>query len=129
MSTIKPADGRAAADALDSALPAEGEHAERSGGPSFRETLAGPSPAQANREPDPAGVAASGASGSSVLAEAVRAGALTPDQAIEQLVERAAAAVSRSLSEAQRAELRAVLFEAVQSDPALRELREAIGPT
>jgi uncharacterized protein with von Willebrand factor type A (vWA) domain len=64
------------------------------------------------------------------LAQAVRSGALTPEQAVDQLVERAMAATGAAgaLSQSQQAELRALLLEAVQIDPALRDLRDAIGP-
>lgn len=51
---------------------------------------------------------------------------MTPDQALDRLVERAVGGVSASLSSAQQAELRTALLEALQIDPALRELRDAI---
>jgi hypothetical protein len=63
----------------------------------------------------------------SELAQAVRAGSVNAEQAIERLVERAVGGMGRALSAAQRAELTAVLREAVQNDPALRELRDSLG--
>ncbi|MFI5309085.1 MAG: hypothetical protein ACHQ53_17145 [Polyangiales bacterium] len=61
------------------------------------------------------------------LAQAVKSGALSADRALEQLVERAAGSMAGKLSPAQRAELTAVLQTALQSDPALRALRESLG--
>jgi hypothetical protein len=128
MTSIKPPDGRSPAGGIG---PATGRNAhpatdapERAG-PSFRETLQGPSEASAK----PAAAPTSGAPNADVvgeLAHAVRTGALSADQAIERLVERVVGGAARGLSEAQRAELATVLREAVNSDPALRELREAL---
>lgn len=56
----------------------------------------------------------------------MRSGALSAEQAIDRLVERTLAGVGAGLSEAQRAELGAVLRSALESDPALSELRDAV---
>jgi hypothetical protein len=123
MTSIKPPDGRPSA--VPPAGAGEAGSAERAGGPSFREALEraggavqaeGTAPAQTSVAADPVGE----------LARAVRSGALSAEQAIERLVERAVAAVGGQLSAAQRSELNAVLHEALQSDPALRELRDAV---
>ncbi|MDD9938267.1 MAG: hypothetical protein OXT09_31945 [Myxococcales bacterium] len=130
MTSIKPPDGKppagvpAAGDATDGPTETEGV------GPSFQEVLeGGPSGAAAGAEGAAAAPEASGAAAAdpiAELAEAVRSGALSADQAIDQLVERAAGQMSAQLSEAQRAELVAVLREAVESDPALRALRDSV---
>jgi hypothetical protein len=72
---------------------------------------------------------ASGARASDPIAElarAVRAGAVSKEQALEQLIERAAAGVQHTLSAPQREELVAVLRSSLQTDPALSALREAL---
>src|SRR5262249_15270272 len=105
-----------------------GAEAPERPGASFRDKLEGPgasSPAQA-------GAAAAVANAANTrpiaeLAEAVRAGALSSEQAIERRVERSIGGVAHGLSLAQRAELTQVLREALANDPALRELRDAIG--
>ena len=51
---------------------------------------------------------------------------LQPDQAVQQLVERALGGIAGKLSEAQRLELTAVLRQALENDPALTELRKAV---
>ena len=129
MTSIKPPDGRSPASPLGPTAGREAEGAEKTTGPGFRELLEGTRPADAagTAVTSTTGTAATSADPVGALARAVRAGAISPQQAIEQLVERAASGVGRSLSEAQRAELVTVLREAVQTDPALRELREAIG--
>jgi hypothetical protein len=123
MTTIKPPDGRNPADRLGStgATP----HAPVGEGPSFREVL-GPASSEGATSTE-VGAAASSATDPAALAQAVRAGALTPDQALDRLVERAVAGAGGGLSAAQQGELRSVLREALQADPALRELRDALG--
>jgi hypothetical protein len=132
MSSIKPPDGRLPAAPLGPTGNRElggPEGAEKAGGPAFRELLEGARPVDAGQ----AAAAQAGAAGSvgtdpiHALAQAVRAGAISPQQALDQLVERAASGVASGLSQAQRAELVVVLRTALESDPALRELRDAIG--
>ncbi len=128
MSSIKPPDGRSSPIATGTADgSSEPGAADRAGGPSFREALD-----QAGGAERSQGVSAGATAGAvtadpiSELAQAVRAGALSPEQAIERLVDRAVSAVGAQLSQAERAELGAVLRSALQSDPALSELRDAV---
>ena len=60
------------------------------------------------------------------IATAVGEGALTVDQAIERLVERAMGPVVSQLSEAERDELVALLRDALANDPALVSLRDSL---
>jgi hypothetical protein len=85
--------------------------------------LQGGAPAQATAGPDAAKPSAS-LDAPGALAQAIRAGTISPDQALDRLVERAVAA--GPLSDPQRAELRAILANALQSDPALLELRDSL---
>jgi hypothetical protein len=62
----------------------------------------------------------------SELAAAVRSGAIDSEQAIERLLDRAVGGVGSRLSSAQRQELTVVLRQALDHDPALRELRDAL---
>jgi hypothetical protein len=125
MTSIKPPDGRPGVVIPIDSGSSEPAAPERVGGPSFREVL---------EQAGAAGQAqaSAGAAGSTAadpiaeLANAVRGGALSAEQAIERLVERAVAGIGARLSPAQRAELTAVLRGALESDPALRELREAV---
>jgi hypothetical protein len=128
MTSIKPPDGRSAPGPVGPAGgKREAEGAERVG-PGFREKLENASAAGSAKPTATHGAGpAAGADPVGELAQAVRAGTLSAEQAIERLVERAATTVGRGLSQAQRAELTAVMREAVQSDPALRELRDALG--
>jgi len=128
MSSIKPPDGRSSPIATGTADgSSEPGAAERVGGPSFREALD-----QAGGAERSQGVSAGATAGAATadpiaeLAQAVRAGALSPEQAIERLVDRAVSAVGAQLSQAERAELGAVLRSALQSDPALSDLRGAV---
>jgi hypothetical protein len=127
MTSIKPPDPRAA-ERLGSSIHGEaGQAPQPSGttsGTTFREARQGSQPTQVSTRPEPAGPTPS-ADAAGALAQAIRAGTMSPEQALDRLVERAVA--TRSLSEPQRIELRAVLVEALQSDPALRELRDALG--
>ncbi|MGD8859193.1 MAG: hypothetical protein PVI30_04220 [Myxococcales bacterium] len=117
MTSIKPPDGRSPV----SGTPGDGPRAEGpTGGPSFREVAA--TDAQEVTQ-DAAG--AVGADPVAQLAEAVRSGQLSPDQAIDQLVERTAAQLGDRLDAGRRAELTAVLRDAIDSDPVLAELRDA----
>jgi hypothetical protein len=120
MTSIKPPDPRAA-ERLGSSTPGEAGQAPDAPGASFREVLQGGTPAQATARPEVATPTGS-AEAPSALAQAIRAGTISADQALDQLVERAVA--TGPLTDPQRAELRALLAEALQSDPALRELRE-----
>ena len=124
MTSIKPPDGRSPASPLGPGAGAEGP--DKATGPGFRELLEGARPAGAAQPEAAAGGGAVANDPVGALAQAVRAGALSPQQAIEQLVERAASGVGRDLSDTQRAELTTILREALRNDPALRELREAI---
>jgi hypothetical protein len=122
MSSIKPPDGRSPASPTGPAADRDVVGAERSG-EAFRELLDGarPADAAATGAAAPAGATA-GSDAVASLAQALRAGTITAEQAIEQLVQRAIAGMARDLSEAQRGELVVVLREALQNDPALREL-------
>jgi hypothetical protein len=132
MSAIKPPDGKPGTGPLTGSGGATGTAggaaAERAGA-SFRDALE-----QAGAAGKPAGQpAADSAAGVgradalAELAQAVRSGALLPEQAVAQLLDRAVAGIGSKLSEAQRLELTAVLREALENDPALAELRKAIG--
>lgn len=128
MTSIKPPDGRPATISPTGVGPGEAGGAERAGGPSFREALeraGGASPAERS-DAVAAQTGAAAADPVAELAHAVRSGALSAEQAIERLVERAVGAVGGQLSPAERSELTAVLREALRSDPALRELQDAV---
>jgi len=73
--------------------------------------------ARAARGPDATPVATSG------VLDDLSAGRLTPDQAIDQLVERALSS-ARGLPEAERDALAAQLRDALEADPTLLALRE-----
>ncbi len=74
------------------------------------------------------GTAATGrADAISTLARELEAGALSPEQAVDRLVERATQSLERSLSPSERADLLSVLRSALASDPALAALRDALG--
>jgi hypothetical protein len=128
MTSIKPPAGRSGPGSVGSAGGKPDAEAPERVGTGFREKLEG---ASSTGSAKPASTHDAGAAGSAdpigELAQAVRAGSLSAEQAIERLVERAATAMAHSLSEAQRAELTAVLRAAVQSDPALHDLRDALG--
>lgn len=130
MTAIKPPDGPPPKGPLSPAASNTGGATGSAGpsGTSFRDALE-----QATAAGKAAPTEASAASQSSAapdaigdLASAVRSGALQPDQAVQQLVDRALAGVAGKLSEAQRLELTAVLRQALESDPALADLRKAI---
>lgn len=127
MSSIKPPDGRPSAVPATGGSAGEAGPAERAVGPSFRQALERAGGAAQPQGPGAAATAAS-SPGDPVaeLARAVKSGALSPEQAIERLVERAVAGIGAQLSAAQRSELTAVLRGALESDPALRELRDAV---
>ena len=130
MSSIKPPDGRIPGAGSAPIAPDQGPSvggAQRTGG-NFEAALEGAEraggAAQAGavqqaagaRTPDPI----------AELARAVRGGAITKEQALDQLVERAADGMHQVLSAPQRAELIAVLRSALQTDPALSALRDAL---
>lgn len=122
MSSIKPPDGRFPASPTGPSGEGEVTGAQGSG-EAFREALDAARPADAAATGAAAqSAAAAGGDAIAALAQALRAGTITSEQAIEQLVQRAIAGMARDLSEAQRGELAVVLREALQSDPALREL-------
>jgi hypothetical protein len=134
MSSIKPPDGRVPGAGNAPSAP-EGSPAggvQRSGG-SFEAALDAAEQARAGSATSAAQAShvqqASGARAPdpiTELARAVRAGAVSKEQALEQLVERAAAGVQHALSAPQRAELIAVLRSSLQTDPALSALRDAL---
>jgi hypothetical protein len=95
-----------------------GAAAERVGGPAFKEALG-----QAQAIQGQAGTAAVGGDPIHALAQQVKAGQLSVDQAIEHLVERAASGVGRHLSSVERDELREVVRQAISFDPTLSALR------
>jgi hypothetical protein len=125
MSSIKPPDGRGSIGSVPVA-PEQGTDAAAPAGADFREALSraeagqgvqGPERAQAAQAADPLGE----------LARLVQSGALTPQQALDRLVERALGQVARGLDDAKRAELAVVLRTALESDPALQALRADLG--
>ena len=130
MSGIKPPDGRPSSIAPTDPGASDASAPERAGGASFRQALdaargaSGAQPAAAGGAADAA--AAASADPIAQLASAVRNGAVSPEQAIETLLDRAVGGVSARLSQAQRVELTAVLRQALDHDPALRELRDAL---
>jgi len=134
MSSIKPPDGRVpgAGNAPSSPEGSPAGGVQRSSG-SFEAALDAAEQARASS-------AASAAQASNVqqasaarapdpiaeLARAVRGGAISKEQALDQLVERVAGGVQHALSAPQRAELIAVLRSSLQTDPALSALRDAL---
>jgi hypothetical protein len=135
MSSIKPPDGRVPGASNAPSAP-EGSPAggvQRSGG-DFEAALDAAEHARAGSAANAAARASDVQQASGVhapdpiaeLARAVRAGAVSKEQALEQLIERAAAGVQHTLSAPQRAELVAVLRSSLQTDPALSALREAL---
>jgi hypothetical protein len=119
MTSIKPPGGKPPSGPADAAShPSGSTHGAERAGPTFGETLreaadaarterAGPSQPPAALEP----VAA--------LAEAVKAGELSADQAIDQLLERTVGELAPRLTGAERAELLSTLRSALETDPAL----------
>lgn len=130
MTAIKPPDGPPVKGPL-SPTAANTSGAAGSAGPegaSFRDALE-QATAAGKTAPTDASAASQGSAAPDAigeLANAVRSGALQPDQAVQQLVDRALAGVAGKLSEAQRLELTAVLRQALENDPALADLRNAI---
>jgi len=129
MTAIKPPDGRApAAPVTPNSEGAQApEGAKPVGAASFREQLAGTVGLGSAQPVAPqAAELAAGADPIAQLAHSVRSGALSPDAALQSLVDRAVGDVASSLSPAQRAELTGVLRAALETDPTLRELRSAL---
>jgi hypothetical protein len=130
MSSIKPPDGRGAGAGLP-VSPEQGAGATGPAGADFREALSRAEKPAAGEAAAAAGTApASQAAATDPLAELaglVRSGALTPDAALDRLVERALGGVARGLDDAQRAELASVLRTALEADPALQALRDGLG--
>jgi hypothetical protein len=125
MTSIKPPGGRVPAAGVDSgAAPGKAEEAERADQASFREQVSGPSGSSAPAAASIAGTTA--ADPIAQLAQAIRSGTVTREQALEQLVERAVSGLSKTLTKAQRDELTSVLRQALESDPALLELQTAL---
>jgi hypothetical protein len=138
MSSIKPPDSRVPGAASPTSGPVPG--AEQRSGVAFDEALAaeraraaapqsaGPASVQQSSANEAAKAAAQarGADPIAELAQAVRSGAVTAQQALDRLIERVAEGTGRHLSAAQRAELGVVLRSALQTDPALSALREAL---
>jgi hypothetical protein len=128
MTSIKPPDGRPGPISPSSTGgSSDSGAAERVGSSSFRQALeqaGGAAPTQGAAAANTAGATA--ADPIAELAQAVRSGALTAEQAIERLLDRALTGVGARLSPAQRDELTAVLRSALEGDPALSELRDAV---
>src|SRR6476469_9353314 len=98
MTTIKPPDGRSSSETLGS--PATGANgADRTSG-SFRDSLGPDAPAPSAQVSGSSPLSQTGGTQRTdepgALAAAVRAGTMTPDQAVDRLVERAVAGVSVS---------------------------------
>ena len=124
--TIKPPERRPIAGVTGNVGAQPGAEAPERPGASFRDKLELPT----NTAPAAAGSEAATSARLDSLHEllaAVRAGTLDREQAIERLIENNLERVGRGLSIAQRTELAAVLREAVEADPTLRALRDAIG--
>jgi hypothetical protein len=133
MTAIKPPDGPPLKGPISPAS-ANTTGAAGSAGPertsaTFRDALEQATAAgKAAAHTESAGASQGGAAPDAIsdLATAVRSGALQPDQAVQQLVDRALSGVGGKLSEAQRLELTAVLRQALENDPALADLRKAV---
>lgn len=121
MSSIKPPDGRSPASPTGPSGEGDVAGAQRSGD-AFRDLLDAARPADVATGAASQAGAAAGGDAIATLAQALRAGTITTEQAIDQLVQRAIAGMARDLSDAQRGELAVVLREALQNDPALRDL-------
>ena len=128
MSSIKPPEGRGAAAGLP-ITPEQGAGAAAPAGADFREALSRVEGAAAGQAAQgaPAAQASAAADPVAELARSVQSGALSPQQALDQLVERTVGQVGRGLSEAQRTELAGVLRTALEADPALQGLRDGLG--
>ncbi len=128
MTSIKPPDGRSPIGPLTpSGTGATSVDApQQPGAASFRAALSDVSEAGAQAVATSGAPGAAGADPIAQLAESVRSGALTPEQAVERLVDRALAGMERTLTEAQRNELSGLLRAALESDPTLGELRAAL---
>jgi hypothetical protein len=130
MSSIKPPDGRGAGPGAPISTPAAPGQATGgaapAGGADFRDALEG---VAAGASPQTAQAAAGAKAGDALaeLAGLLRSGALTREEAVERLVDRALGQVGRGLSDAQRAELAVVLRTALEADPALQALRDDLG--
>jgi hypothetical protein len=130
MTAIKPPDGPPLKGPLSPAAANTTGAAGSTGpqGASFREALDQAGAAGTAAPSEASAASQSGAAPDAIgeLASAVRSGALQPDQAVQQLVERALGGIAGKLSETQRLELTAVLRQALENDPALAELRKAV---
>jgi hypothetical protein len=141
MSPIKPPDGKVpgAASPPSGSAPTS-PNVEQRAGVAFDDALAAAERARtaASQSAGPSAVQQSAASAQAQsiaraggadpiaeLAHAVRTGALSPEQALERLVDRIADNTGKHLSVAQRAELGVLLRSALQTDPALIALRDA----
>jgi hypothetical protein len=80
----------------------------------------GAGPAQGAAQADAIAGSEGGADAIAELAAAIGRGEIDATQAAEQLVQRAVAGMGQHLSEAERAELKAVLLAAFEGDPTLR---------
>lgn len=128
MSPIKPPDGRIPGAGSAPTAPEGAGGVQRSGG--FENALERAERTAAAGAAQAGGIQQAASSGATdpiaELARAVRGGAISKEQALEQLIERAAGGVQTVLSPAQRSELVAVLRSALQTDPALSALRDAL---
>jgi hypothetical protein len=122
MGSIKPPDGRVPPTAVPSASGA-GSAAETPAA-DFRDALSAAERAGAAQAVSPSGASAADPIGE--LSRLVKSGALSADQALDQLVERTLATVGRSLNATQRGELERVLRSALEADPTLRALRDGL---
>src|SRR5262249_55567544 len=102
-----------------------GAKAGATAGPSFQEALGRARGTETHGIQGQAAV--TGAQGHadpiSALAQQVKSGQLSMDQALEHLIERATSGVGKHLSAAERDELREVVRNALSSDPTLAALR------
>ncbi|MDH5673600.1 MAG: hypothetical protein OEZ06_15705 [Myxococcales bacterium] len=129
MSSIKPTDAKPAGSAATGSGVESGGGADAAGA-AFRKVLEGAEGVAAPEVSAGVGVAeaAGGAQGASVesLAEAVRSGAITAEQAIDALVEQSIEGLGGVLGPEERGEIGALLRQALQDDPALAALRDAV---
>ncbi len=102
----------------------EGSGATSAGAPlqSFNEALG-----RAESVSGQAPVVGAGADPLAAMAQELGQGKLSVEQALDRLVERAASGPSQNLSEAERADLRSLLRDALGADPTLGALREELG--
>jgi hypothetical protein len=124
MTAIKPPvfPAPTATDVASGAVSPSSVQAEKPGESAFSQPLG--RAAQAGVE---APQATDAAAGVDALVRDLQAGRVTAEQALDRLVERAAASLDHGLSPEERADLVSVLRAALASDPTLAMLRDSLG--